>query len=297
MLGGREGMPRSLGSVYGGAVTRFLGGSLRGVVSRVIPMPPGVKSWSNGIAVSHDGRSLLVCDSGGGSSAIHVVSLSDGTVERRVGDYGTGPLQFSWPYQLCVAPDGLVYIADHASGCVQVLSPDLSFRGFIGGTRKTCGDCQAGVCASADVVVCVGVVSSDTRPCVAVLRRRDGAKLAQFGSAVAARVCNPRGVCLTALDTRIAIANRGSNCVSVFTLDGSLVRHVGVGVLSRPEGVASSACDELVVADRGNRCVRVFSDGGELLMTFGDGDFTGVAIYGAAVLAMDCAGERCLMWS
>jgi hypothetical protein len=28
VLGGREGMPRSLGSVYGGSVTRFLGGSL-----------------------------------------------------------------------------------------------------------------------------------------------------------------------------------------------------------------------------------------------------------------------------
>ncbi len=36
VLGGRERMPRSLGSVYGGSVTRFLGGALRGVVSRVI---------------------------------------------------------------------------------------------------------------------------------------------------------------------------------------------------------------------------------------------------------------------
>jgi hypothetical protein len=36
VLGGREGVPRSLGSVYGGSVTRFLGGSLRGVASRVL---------------------------------------------------------------------------------------------------------------------------------------------------------------------------------------------------------------------------------------------------------------------
>jgi hypothetical protein len=35
VLGGRDGMPRSLGSVYGGSVTRFLGSGLRGVVSRV----------------------------------------------------------------------------------------------------------------------------------------------------------------------------------------------------------------------------------------------------------------------
>ncbi len=39
VLGGREGMLRSLGSVFGGSVTRFLGGGLRGVVSRVIDTP------------------------------------------------------------------------------------------------------------------------------------------------------------------------------------------------------------------------------------------------------------------
>jgi hypothetical protein len=54
VMGGREGMLRSLGSVYGGSVTRFPGGSLRGVVSRVIDTP-GVKSASNGVAVSLDG--------------------------------------------------------------------------------------------------------------------------------------------------------------------------------------------------------------------------------------------------
>ncbi len=43
VLGGREGMPRSLGSVYGGSVTRFLGGGCRRVASRVIYMS-GVRS-------------------------------------------------------------------------------------------------------------------------------------------------------------------------------------------------------------------------------------------------------------
>jgi hypothetical protein len=36
VLGGRKGLARSMGSVYGGSVTRFLGGGLRGVASRVI---------------------------------------------------------------------------------------------------------------------------------------------------------------------------------------------------------------------------------------------------------------------
>ncbi len=67
VLGGREGMPRSLGSVYGGSVTRFLGGSYRGVVSRVIDSR-GVKSDCNGMAVSRDGCTLLVADCWGASS-------------------------------------------------------------------------------------------------------------------------------------------------------------------------------------------------------------------------------------
>ncbi len=51
VLGGREGMPRSLGSVYGAAVTRLLGGSFRGHATRVIVIAlPGVESCHGGAA-------------------------------------------------------------------------------------------------------------------------------------------------------------------------------------------------------------------------------------------------------
>jgi sugar lactone lactonase YvrE len=59
-------MPRSFGSVYGGSVTRFLGGDCRGEESCEICMP-GVRSWNNGVAVSRDGSTLLVSDYDGGS--------------------------------------------------------------------------------------------------------------------------------------------------------------------------------------------------------------------------------------
>jgi sugar lactone lactonase YvrE len=93
VLGGREGMPRSLGSVYGGSVTRFLGGSCRGVASRVI-VTAGVQALSNGVAVSRDGSTLLVSDSFGGSHAIHAFCVSDGSRLRIIGGAGDGPLQF-----------------------------------------------------------------------------------------------------------------------------------------------------------------------------------------------------------
>jgi hypothetical protein len=70
-------------------------------------------------------------------------------------------------------------------------------------------------------------------------------------------------------DRHVAVANHWSSRVSVFSIDGQFIRNVGVSVLTRPEGVACSAFDELIVADTGNHRVVVFSDVGDLLMTFG----------------------------
>jgi hypothetical protein len=42
--------------------------------------------------------------------------------------------------------------------------------------------------------------------------------------------------------------------------------------------------------------VRVFSDGGDLLKTFGEGDFTGVAMHGDTLFAQD-RDEKCCVWA
>jgi hypothetical protein len=130
VLGGREGMPRSLGSVYGGSVTRFLGGGLRGVVSRVIATS-GVKS-EYGVGVSHDGCTLLASDTRVGSHAIHVFRVADGSPLRIIGGAGDGPLEFRTPRQVYVAPDDYVFVADAENDRVQVLTPTLDFHCFVG---------------------------------------------------------------------------------------------------------------------------------------------------------------------
>jgi hypothetical protein len=58
-------------------------------------------------------------------------------------------------------------------------------------------------------------------------------------------------------------------------------------VLRGPQGIAASAFDELVVADGDNKRLRVFSSSGDLLATVGDGRFTGVALHGGRVFAVD----------
>ncbi len=146
VLGGREGMPRSLGSVYGGSVTRFLGGGCRGVASRIIATP-GVKSWSNGVAVSRDGSTLLVSDYDGG---IHVFRVADGSRLRVIGGAGDGPLQFRYPRQVWVASDDFVFVADCGNDRVQVLTPRLDFHGFVGMGQL---EYPAGVCADDAVIM------------------------------------------------------------------------------------------------------------------------------------------------
>jgi DNA-binding beta-propeller fold protein YncE len=91
----------------------------------------------------------------------------------------------------------------------------------------------------------------------------------------------------------VAIADLGNHRVSVFSVEGEFIRHVGVGQLRSPTGVACSASDELVVADYGNDRVVVFSASGELLKTMVHRAVTGVAINGGTIFAH--GNEKCVV--
>ncbi len=293
VAGGREGMPRSLGSVYGGSVTRFLGGSLRGIVRRDIATR-GVVSF--GVAVSRDGSTLLVSDGDGGSQAIHEYSVADASRLRVIGGKGDGPLQFYGPSQVWVASDDFVFVAECHNKRVQVLTPRLDFHGFIGEGRLAQ---PLGVCANADVVVV-----SDTVPahCVAVFSRHDGALLRRFGSYGIGdgHLRFPQAVCFVCGDRHVAVLDGGNDRVSVFSVGGEFVRHVGVGVLRSPHGVACSGYDELVVADSANHRIAVFSDSGDLHMTIAwstsRGTCTSFAVHDGAVFAQDRGNTLCVVF-
>jgi DNA-binding beta-propeller fold protein YncE len=116
--------------------------AFRGEVSRIIATA-GVQSFSNGVAVSRDGSTLLVSDGGGGSHAIHEFSVAGGSRLRVVGGAGDGPLQFKNPRQVWIADDDHVFVADYGNNRVQVLTPRLDFHGFVGVGQL---ESPAGVC-------------------------------------------------------------------------------------------------------------------------------------------------------
>jgi DNA-binding beta-propeller fold protein YncE len=291
VLGGREGMPRSLGSVCGGSVTRFLGGGCRGVASRVIATP-GVKSRSNGVAVSRDGSTLLVSDHDGSSHAIHVLRVADGSRLRVIGGDGDGPLQFKNLRQLWIASDDHVFVAEWGNHRVQVLTPRLDFHAFVGVGQLSR---PAGVCADDDAIV----VSEEGAHRISVLKRSDGTLRRRFGSYGSGdgQLRNPRGLCFMSGHRHVAVADYGNDRVSVFSVDGEFVRHVGVGKLCVPTGVACSAFDELVIADDGNKRVVVFSASGEMVQTMGRRGFTGVAIHGGTIFAQDQFDCTCILFT
>jgi DNA-binding beta-propeller fold protein YncE len=287
-------MPRSLGSVYGGSVTRFLGGGFRGVASRVIATA-GVRSWSNGVSVSRDGSTLLLSDDTGGSDAIHAFRVADGSRLRVIGSRGDGPLQFKNPSQVWVASDDLVFVAEYGNDRVHVLTPRLDFHGFVG-VGQLSG--PVGVCADGDVIVVPEAVHR-----ISTFKRGDGALLRRFGSEGRGngQLKYPRGLCFMFGHRHVAVADCGNNRVSVFSVEGEFVRHVGAGKLSLPSGVACSAFDELVVADSGNLRVVVFSASGEMLRKMGDGRFTGVAMHGGTIFAQTCGvtavSDECVVFT
>jgi DNA-binding beta-propeller fold protein YncE len=301
VLGGREGMPRSLGSVLGGSVTRFLGGSWRGVVSRVIPTPKSAGAGDYGgiqaVAVSRDGSVLLALASGL-SDIVTAFAVVDGSRRVVVGRYGLKPLQFRRPVHLHVAPDDFVFVADYGNKRVQVLTPTLDFHGFIGEGVLGYTTC---VCADADVVV-VGDIQTSADERITVFGRSDGAVIRRFGSNGSGdgQLKQPRGLCFLS-SKRLAVADTDNHRVSVFSLRGEFVRHVGVGALKFPADVAASAFDEIVVANGWWEPARVFSDVGDLLLSlnFGAADFVSVAVHGGTLFTevrAPAAGYQCVVW-
>jgi DNA-binding beta-propeller fold protein YncE len=290
VLGGREGMPRSLGSVLAGSVTRFLGGVMRSASKSVIKCR-GIVSSCNGVAVSRDGSTLLVSDNQ--ASRLVEFDIATGDKLRAVGDHGNGKMQFASPRQVFIADDGTVFVADSGNGRVQVLTPALTFHSTIGvgvlGTPK-------GVVATAEDVVVADSQHGDVR----VFCRADGTPTRVLCPPHELR--EPLSLCLVPYDRRVAVVNCTGHSVTLLRLDGpdergsNVVRHFGGGELRNPLGIAFSAHSEFVVAQRGR--LSVFSDDGALLeVLVNDCDFSGVWLHGSRVFVQSRDDKCCFVFN
>lgn len=78
-------------------------------------------SSPEGVGVAPDGR-VYVTNTGMGSVSV----FRDGRLERTVGQYGSGPGQFSRPHDVEVDRDGKVYVVDSGNHRVQVFDAQMN---------------------------------------------------------------------------------------------------------------------------------------------------------------------------
>jgi hypothetical protein len=278
VLGGRAGVPRSLGSVYAGSVTRFLGPSFRGDVVGVVVTAGSVSSL-NGIACCRCGLHVLVGDRSSLARGVTLFGVRDDTSRMLVsGRFG----------QVFVAADGCIFATDATGHRVVVLCPD-------GEAHSTTGDsvlCEpVGVVADAAVVV----VSEPQRQRLTVLGR-DGYPVIRRCLLPASYACL-YALCFVDDGAHVAATDAHHNRVVVVDLHGVLLRVVGDGVLRGPSGVACLPwTNALVVADADDKCLLLFSSAGVVLKRFCHGvACSGVSALGdAAVFAQDCHGQQCI---
>ena len=283
-MGGRQGLPRSIGSLYGGLVALFLGSTFTGAVKTVI-VTPGVVSWNNGVAVSHDGTTLLVSDGNGGTHAIHMFRIADGAPLRTVGGEGDGPLQFKMPYQVCVAAvDGFVFVAEAANDRIQVLTPQMDFASFVGvGQLRS----PVGVCADGEIIavseLCAHRISVFSRDDDTLLRR-----FAERGSGDT-QLSFPCALCFTADHRHIAVSDPTNDRISVFSTEGKFIRSMVGAKYAYCCGCVHTNSGELVFANYSS--VVVSSASGEEIRSLRASDWvTGVAIHCGSMYAQTSGG-------
>jgi hypothetical protein len=271
VMGGREGLPRSLGSVNAGSIIRFLGGC-RGVVRREIPLPTAPNL---AIAVTRDGSKLLV----GSSNKIHVIHARSGVRVRVVGNDRAGP-RFKFVRDVFIAADDFVFVADSDSHHIRILTPSLDSYGLAGAGQLRFPD---GVCADADVIAVCELRENR----ISIIDRRLNALVRRFG-----KLGHGAGQLLIPIALRwmggergcLAVVEHGNKRISVFGVNSGFIRHIdGVGGTR----CALSSClvggDELVVSS--DDSIRAFSAGGEQSYSLGLDGLRAVAMHQDALYA------------
>jgi hypothetical protein len=290
-LGGRAGMPRSVGSLMAAHIVLFLGSTFRGRESTTIATPdadPG----ANGISVSRDGCTVLVAKAD--CKALVVYCARTGALLRTIGGGGSGPLQFNGIRQVFIASDEFVFVADSDNSRIQILTPCLGFHGIVGAGQLRY---PVGVCADADVIAVSDIVVTHggVEGRINVFGRDSWHLLRHIASQV---LHTPLALCFMSDHRAVAVTDQCRDCVFVLTLDGRSVRRVGVGRLSIPYSIACSSYDELIVTDDDHGHIAVFDSEGVVRKTIACGVFTSVHVHNSVLFTATCFGaEICVVYS
>ena len=184
------------------------------------------------------------------------------------------PQQPGCPWGIAVAPNGHTFIADHNSHQIHVFDEQRKHIRSFGQQGSGNGQLSSpiGVTVDADGLVYVCNYGNNHID----VFKEDGTFVKQFGDG---HLSHPWGV--TVHNKQVYVADTWNHRISIFTLEGQLIRTIGSqgsgpGQFSWPSAVAISPVGELYVTDENNHCVQVFSPAadGVFQREFGKGQLT-----------------------
>jgi hypothetical protein len=247
-----------------------------------------VGTEKSGMGVNADG-SMMAVSFNTPLHQVHVFRLAL-TFERVcvIGRYGTGPTEFNYPKRLCFTDDSIL-VCDWYINRVQQLTVAGEYLSSFTVKRPV------SIAVHGDMVA----VGTDDGP-IELHSRATGERIRRFGS----RGNGPgqiggyhTSIRFTADGTCLLVAEYDNRRLSLFTVDGVFMKHIGAGALADGwRDVSFGAGGEIIVADRHKHRICVFSsDGDTLIKTWGShgtaaGQFifpTALAVSGSYLYVID----------
>ena len=200
---------------------------------------------------------------------------------------------------IAVAPNGHTFIADNNTDQIHVFDEQRKHIRSFGQQGSGNGqlDSPTGIAVDADGLVYVG----NRRNHHIEKFRMDGTFVKQFG---VGHLPNPWGV--TVNNKQFFVAESGNHRISIFTLEGQLIRTIGSrgsgpGQFDYPSAVAISPDGDMYVTDESNHRVQVFSPDGVFQRELGKGQLDCprdiLITADGHVLVADCDNNRVVIFS
>ena len=208
-----------------------------------------------GVLIYQD--SIFVTDMG--LHAIFRFKLSDLTMIKRVGKFGSARKEFNNPRQLAISPNQLLYVPDLFNNRIQILSTDLAFQGSLRHPTMTKPeDVKFTSCE-------MFVLSYQDNPCIHVftLSGEKSRSLVTRGG-IGMHVSEAYFFCLDRLNN-IVISDCSADAIKVFSPAGDLLHKIGqeghqAGMFYCPCGIAILNNTKLVcVSENKNFGLQIFT--------------------------------------
>ena len=240
-----------------------------------------------GLAITREGC-LIVVEKG--NHCITIIDPSNGRTIKRIGQYGTGQVQFNNPVGVAVTQDGRIVVIEWGNHRLQVLTAEGAFIATVGskGSQPLQFKLPTGVAVHRNGQV---IVSDNGNNRVQVLNA-DLTYSHCFGSygTQPGEFNNPRDIAIDA-DGMVYVTDTR---VQKFTPEGKLLavidsKGAGKGWLNHPRGLCFDANGILYVTETGSNTVSMFSSNGKFLGYIGDSD--GSSFNGLRFIVSDKTGR------